>query len=110
MAIKTAFYGLVVAQVYDWLNCRFFKIRYPAALTHKATAALTVGTAAVVLIGAGGPWLRRMGMNGTAALCATSCAYAVVIVAVVLSWPALAGLTRGQLMHNLRLVLGRAEG
>jgi O-antigen/teichoic acid export membrane protein len=104
MAIKTALYGLLAAQVYDWLNCRFFKIRYATVLAQKVIAAIAVGTLAVVLVGAGAPWLRRMGMSSAVALCASSCAYAAAVALMVLLWPGLAGLTRGQLLRSMRLV------
>jgi O-antigen/teichoic acid export membrane protein len=102
MAIKTALYGLVVAQIYDWLNCRFFKIRYAAELTRKLVAALTIGATAVVLVGGGVRWLPRLGMSDVTALCVSSCLYAAAVMLLVLLWPGVAGISREQLTQSLR--------
>jgi O-antigen/teichoic acid export membrane protein len=103
MAIKTALYGLATSVVYDWVSCRFFKVPFAAALVQKAIAAIAIGTAAVVLIYAGGPWLRRMGMSDAAALCTASCIYATTVALMLLLWPRLGGVTREQLLRGMRL-------
>jgi hypothetical protein len=103
MAIKTALYGLVVAQVYDWLNCRFLGISFTRSLGRRAVVLLAVGGAAAVLIGAGGPWLQRAGMEQLKALLACTVGYAAVIVMMVWLWPGLAGLSRAQIVRGIRL-------
>ena len=103
MAIKTSLYGVLSALVYDWVNCRYFRIRYWVALAHKAIAALVVGATALGLVGVGGSWLHRMGANSVTALCAASCVYAATVALLVLLWPALAGITRRQLLRSVRL-------
>jgi O-antigen/teichoic acid export membrane protein len=102
MAIKTALYGLVVAQVYDWLNCRFLGIQYARALGRRALALLAVGAAAAILIGAGDPWLRRAGMEQIEALIVCSVGYAAVIALMIWLWPGLAGLSRAQIVRGIR--------
>jgi O-antigen/teichoic acid export membrane protein len=102
MAIKTALYGLVVAQVYDWLNCRFLGISYTRSLGRRAVVLLAVGGAAAVLIGAGGPWLQRAGMEQLKALLVCTVGYAAVIVMMVWLWPGLAGLSRAQIVRGIR--------
>jgi O-antigen/teichoic acid export membrane protein len=102
MAIKTAIYGLVVAQVYDWLNCRFLGISYTRSLGRRAIVLLAVGGAAAVLIGAGGPWLQRAGMEQLKALLVCTVGYAAVIVMMLWLWPGLAGLSRAQIVRGIR--------
>ncbi len=102
MAIKTALYGLVTSLVYDWLNCQFLGIEFRRALAHKLRAAGVVGGAAVVALGLGAPWLRRMGVPDLAALCAASAVYVAVTGLATLAWPAIAGLTHAQIAHGLR--------
>jgi hypothetical protein len=102
MAIKTAGYGLVVAQVYDWLNCRFLDIPYARALGRRAVALLAVGTVAFVLIGIGAPWVQRAGMGPLAALSLSSVSYAVALGLMLWLWPELAGLSRTQIVHGIR--------
>jgi O-antigen/teichoic acid export membrane protein len=101
MAIKTVFYGLVVAQVYDWLNCRLLGILYARALGRRALAVLAVGAAAAVLIGAGGRWLQRAGVEQLKALMVCSVGYAAVIVLMIWLWPGLAGLSRAQIVRGI---------
>jgi O-antigen/teichoic acid export membrane protein len=102
MAIKTTVYGLVVAQVYDWLNCRFLNILYARALRRRVTALLAVGAAALVLIGVGAPWLQRTGMGQLTALILSSVSYAAAIGLMAWLWPELAGLSRAQIVHGIR--------
>ncbi len=102
MAIKTAVYGLVVAQVYDWLNCRFLGIPYARALGRKALALLAVGAVALLLIGIGAPWVQRAGIGQLTALLLSSVSYAVAIGLMVCLWPQLAGLSRAQIVHGIR--------
>jgi O-antigen/teichoic acid export membrane protein len=102
MAIKTTLYGLLVAQVYDWLNCRFLGILYAQALGRRIVALLAVGAVALVLIGVGGPWLQRAGMGQLTALMLSSFAYAAAIVLTVWFWPGLAGLSRAQIVQGIR--------
>jgi O-antigen/teichoic acid export membrane protein len=104
MASKTAFYGLLTAQVYDWLNCRYLKIGYARVLVRRLVVAAAVGALAVVLLGSGGSWLQRMGMGGIAALALSSCAYAAAVAVLVLLWPGLMGISREQLVRGLRLL------
>jgi hypothetical protein len=102
MAIKTALYGLVAAQIYDWVNCRFFKIRYAAELTRKLVVALTIGATSVVLVGGGVRWLPRLGVSDVTALSVSSCIYAAAVMLLVMLWPGVAGISREQLMQGLR--------
>jgi hypothetical protein len=101
MAIKTACYGLLVAQVYDWLNCRFLGIPYAGALGRRALAVLAVGADAAVLMGAGRLWLQRAGVQQLEALLVCSVGYAAVIVLMVWLWPGLAGLSRAQILRGI---------
>jgi O-antigen/teichoic acid export membrane protein len=102
MAIKTTLYGLLVAQVYDWLNCRFLGILYAQALRRRAIALLAVGAVAVVMIGVGGSWLQRAGAGQVTALMLSSLGYAAAIVLMVWFWPGVAGLSRAQIVHGIR--------
>jgi O-antigen/teichoic acid export membrane protein len=102
MAIKTALYGLVGAQVYDWLNCRYLGISYARSSGRRAIVLLAVGGAAAVVIGAGGPWLQRAGVEQLKALLACTVGYAAVIVMMVWLWPGLAGLSRAQIVRGIR--------
>jgi O-antigen/teichoic acid export membrane protein len=106
MAIKTAFYGLIVAQVYDWLNCRFLGIPYTGSLRRKACASLAVGGSAAILIGAVGPWLQRAGMGQLEALILCTVGYGAVIVMLIWFWPGLAGLSRAQIVRGIRSLPG----
>jgi O-antigen/teichoic acid export membrane protein len=108
MAIKTALYGLVTSLVYDWVSCRFFNIRYSAALARKATATIAVGATALILIYEGGSWLRRVGMSDATALCAASCAYAAAVGLLLFLWPDLAGITREQLLRGMTWLARRS--
>ena len=102
MAIKTVFYGLVVAQVYDWLNCRFLGIPNLQVLMRRILAMFAVGAAAALLIGACGRWLQRAGIDRFTVLMVCSAGYAAVIVLMVWLWPGLAGLSRAQIVRALR--------
>jgi O-antigen/teichoic acid export membrane protein len=104
LALKTAVYGLVSVQVYDWLNCQFLGIRYAAILGRRIFAIVTVGAIAGVLLGVGGPLLRRSGIGGIPALGLSSCAYALMIAASIWLHPGLAGLTRAQLLRGMNLL------
>lgn len=103
MAIKTALYGLLTAEVYDWLNCRYLKMSYAKILARKALAAAVVGAVALLALDVGTAWLQRMGAGAIGALLAGSTAYLAVIALLVLVWPAAAGVTREQLAQGLRL-------
>jgi O-antigen/teichoic acid export membrane protein len=104
MAIRTAFYGLLTAGVYDWLNCRFFKIGYARVLIRKLAVAAVVGVLAILLLRSGGVWLQRMGMGAVAALTLASGAYAAAVAMMVLRWPGAAGISREQLVRRVRLL------
>jgi len=106
LAFKTAMYGLVSVQVFDWLNCHFLRIRYRAMLGRRMVALLTVGAIAAVLLGAGGPLLRGNGVGSLTALALSSGAYAVAIAAVIWWCPGLAGLTRAQLLQGISSMRG----
>ncbi len=102
MAMKTTIYGLVVALVYDWLNCRFLGILYARALGRRALGLFAIGTTAVVLIGAGMPSLQRAGIGQLTALMLSSFGYGIAILLLVWFWPGLAGLCRAQIVHGVR--------
>lgn len=103
MAIKTALYGLVTAEVYDWLNCRYLKMSYARILGRKTLVAVVVGAVALLALDAGTAWLQRIGAGAIGALLAGSMAYLAVIALLVLLWPAAAGISREQLAQGLRL-------
>jgi O-antigen/teichoic acid export membrane protein len=102
MAIKTSLWGLVAAQVYDFVNCRFFKLSFSRALLQKAAAALMVGAAAIVTLMFGGVWLQRAGLSGLTALCVASLGYAASLIALLALWPSISGVSREQLVRTLR--------
>lgn len=102
MAIKTAFYGLATALVYDWINCRFLGIGFGRALVGKLMVAAVLGAVAILLIGYGGSWLEQRGLGALAALVLSSAAYAVAVALLILMRPGMAGLTREQLIDALR--------
>jgi hypothetical protein len=104
LAIKTAFYGLLTAEVYDWLNCRFLKIGYARMLIRKLALAAAVGVLAILLLSSGGAWLQRVGTGPVAALALSSGAYATAVAMMVLLWPAVAGISREQLVRGGRLL------
>jgi O-antigen/teichoic acid export membrane protein len=104
LALKTAVYGLVSVQVYDWLNCHFLGIRYVSILGRRIVALVTVGAIAGLLLGGGGPLLRRSGIGSVTALGLSSCAYALMIAASIWLYPGLAGLTRAQLVRGVALL------
>jgi O-antigen/teichoic acid export membrane protein len=104
MAIRTSFYGLLTAEVYDWLNCRFFKIGYLKVLIRKLAVAAAVGLLAILLVGSGSVRLQRIGMGAVAALTLASGAYAASVAILVLLWPGAAGISREQLVRRVRLL------
>jgi O-antigen/teichoic acid export membrane protein len=102
MAIKTALYGLFTAQIYDWLNCRFFEIRYARVLIRRLAVTVLVGVLAILLFKGGGTWLQRMGVGAAAALALLALTYAAAVALMVLLWPGVAGITRSQLSRVMR--------
>jgi O-antigen/teichoic acid export membrane protein len=103
MAIKTAVYGLVSVQIYDWLNCRFLRLSYATALGRRAVAIGIVGVLAFALLRWGGASLQSARLHDVTALAVSSVAYAVAIGAIVWCWPDLAGLSRAQILRGVRL-------
>jgi len=71
-------------------------------LTRRLLAAAVVGALAIVLLGSGGWWLQRRGLGGITALALSSCAYAAAVAVLVLLWPAMAGMSRAELLRGLR--------
>lgn len=102
MAIRTALFGLVTAEVYDWLNCRFLGISFGRVLMRKSAVAAAVAAFAVLLLGLGGVWLVQMGLGEMAALLLTSVVYAAAIAGLVLLWPSVAGISREQILPIMR--------
>ena len=105
LAIKTAIYGLVSVEVYEWLNCRFLRLSYSAGLARKLAAMLSVGALAFLVVNRLCSWALRAGAEGTAVLAVSSLLYATAVLSLIWLRPELAGLTREQL--NLRLHLFR---
>ncbi len=103
-AIRTAIYGLVSVELFDWLNCRFLSISYGRALGRKGAAAVSVAAFAFGSLGLGCSWLERLGLGNIAALATSSCVYAVAIALIVWFWPGLAGLTREQILQSWTLL------
>jgi O-antigen/teichoic acid export membrane protein len=101
LAIKTAVYGLLSVQVYDWLNCHFLGIGYPTMLGRRIVALLIVAAIALLFLGLGGPILRQLGAGNVTALALSSLAYGLSVAATVWLCPALAGLTRAQLVRGI---------
>jgi O-antigen/teichoic acid export membrane protein len=101
LAIKTAVYGFMSVQVYDWLNCHFLGISYAAMLGRRIVALVTVGAIALVFLGVGGRALRGIGAGSITTLALSSCAYALIVAATVWLRPALAGLTRAQVLRGM---------
>jgi O-antigen/teichoic acid export membrane protein len=99
MAIKTALYGLLTAQVYEWSNCRFLRISFVALLLRRALVALAVGLLALLLLRWGGMWLLRLGLVPISALMLSSLSYVAAVSALVLLWPSVAGVSRAQLVR-----------
>ena len=106
LALKTAVYGFVSVQVFDWLNCHFLGIRYRAMLARRVVALTTVGATAAALLGAGGLLLRNSGFGGVTALALSSGAYAVTIAVGIWWCPGVAGLTRAQLLQGMSSLRG----
>jgi len=102
MAIKTALYGLVSVQVFDWINCKSLGLSFPTVLGRRVGAMLLVGAVAFILLHVGGAWLESVGLHGIVSLALTSCAYLVAVAAMVWWLPALCGLSRDQIMRSLR--------
>ena len=102
MAIRTALFGLVTAEVYDWLNCRYLRISYTRVLLRKLIAAAAVGALAVLLLESGGAWLERRGLGDVAALVLASAVYATAVALLVLVYPSVAGISREQLLPLMR--------
>lgn len=99
-ALRTALYGLVSVQVFDWLNCRFLGISYAAALARKVIAMVAVSALAFASLDVGCTWLQRAGVGSIPALAACSCIYAAALGLAMWFWPALAGLTREQILQS----------
>lgn len=102
LALKTALYGLICAEVYDWLNCRFLRISYVRGLLRRVMVAAAVAVMATVLLRFGAAWLLRLGFGATAALILASLAYAAAVAMLVLLRPTVAGISREQLLRGLR--------
>ena len=103
-AAKITLYGLLSVQVYDWLNCRYLGIRYGAALLQRITVILSVGLAALLLLGIGGPMLRHMGFKDLGALTLASLAYLLSMALLLWLAPGMAGLTRARLLQGLAML------
>ena len=103
MAIKAAIFGLLTAQVYDWLNCRFFKLSFAKILVRRICVAAGVGVLAVLLLDLGADALRHLGASPITALVSSSVTYGVAIAAIVLLWPGVAGVSRAQVLRVLAI-------
>jgi O-antigen/teichoic acid export membrane protein len=108
LAIKTAVYGFISVQLYDWLNCHFLGIRYAVVLGHRIVALVTIGVIALVFLAAGAALLRGAGAGAIGALALSSGAYALAVAATLWLQPGLAGLSRVQLLSGIGL-LRRAQ-
>lgn len=107
LAIKTAIYGLVSVEVYDWLNRRALGLSYVAALVQRIGAIAAIGLTAFIVVDRGGAWLRSMGFENVATLVISSVAYAAAVLTIVWLRPNLAGLTSEQIMRGLRMLSRR---
>jgi O-antigen/teichoic acid export membrane protein len=109
LALKTALYGLLCAEVYDWLNCRFLGVSYPSVLLRRLAAAAAVGVIATVVLRFGAAWLLRVGLGPITALILAALVYAATVAMMVLVWPSVAGISREQFVRRLR-ALGFSTG
>jgi O-antigen/teichoic acid export membrane protein len=99
-AIRTAIFGLVSVQLFDWLNCRFLGISYARALGRKVVVAVPVAAFAFAALALACPWLERLGMGSIPALIVCSCTYGAAIALLVWFRPMLVGLTREQILQS----------
>lgn len=97
MAIKTALYGLISVQVFDWINCRSMRIKFAPVLLQRVAAMGLVGAAAWSMLKLGGDWLRSDGWSGLGSLLLSSTIYGLVVLGIFWSLPALAGVSRQQI-------------
>jgi O-antigen/teichoic acid export membrane protein len=111
LALRTALYGLISVQVYDWLNRRYLGIGYAAALRARIAALLAIGMTAIALVHWGTEWLESIGLDAWIALAGSTCVYGAAILLIAWRWPALAGVTPEQVLRQLRaLGTRRASG
>jgi O-antigen/teichoic acid export membrane protein len=101
LAIKSAGYGFLSVQGYDWLNCHYLGIRYATLLGRRIIALVSVGVIAVLSIGLGGSFVRMNGGGNASALALSSVAYGLMVAVCVWIRPELAGLDRTQLLSGL---------
>jgi O-antigen/teichoic acid export membrane protein len=104
LAAKTALYGFLSVQAYDWLNCHYLGIRYLGSLLQRLLVVMVVGITAVVLFGIGAPILHHSGLGELGTLGIASFAYLLAVALLLLAVPDLAGLTRARLHRGLAML------
>jgi O-antigen/teichoic acid export membrane protein len=102
MAIRTALYGLASVHVFDWLNCRSMGIGFASVLRRRLACFAAVGALAFATLHLGALWLQAAGVPAPGALIATVCVYAASLLALLWLVPAVAGVTREQVLRTLR--------
>ncbi|HSC14552.1 MAG TPA: hypothetical protein VLI71_05505 [Gammaproteobacteria bacterium] len=102
MAIRTALYGLASVHVYDWINCRSMGIGFADVLLRRLGALVAVGALAFATLHLGTTWLQEAGASALVALIAMGVAYAASLLVLLWLAPAVAGVTREQMLRALR--------
>lgn len=98
LAIKAVVVGLLSVQLYVWLNCRFFGLRYGRALMANAVAGLAIFAVALVTSTVlGGLQVRALAQNSPLALSVNTVMYFGGVATLALLFPRLCGLTRQEL-------------
>jgi O-antigen/teichoic acid export membrane protein len=102
MAIRTALYGLASVHVLDWLNCRSMSIGFGGVLWRRVACFAMVGALAFATLRLGTAWLQAAGISAPVALSAMACAYAASLFGLLWVVPAVAGVTRAEMLRTLR--------
>jgi len=98
VALKLTGVGLVGVQVYERSNFRWLGLSYTRALVQKTVTVLAVGTLAAALLWGLEPVVEaRLGVGELTSLALTSALYLVLAGAIVLAWPEMVALTRGEI-------------
>lgn len=105
IALRFVVYGLLSAQLYEWVNSRFFGFQYAKLLLAKLATVVIIGASGVGTILILGEVLRsRWALSALYVFAITSALYFALIGIVVLVQPRLAGFRRAELSENMLAV------